>query len=332
MPESPSFRYNGKVKYISHLLLLIWMFFSGCLPQTGNAVITPSVLTPYATRTASIPTIPAAPPTLEPPPASELPTQITHVVKKGEDMGGIATQYVVKIKDLKAANAEINPRMIPVGTILIIPSGDPQQDTYRPTAISTPAVILQSGAPVCYADPSGGCWCLMKVENTSGAPVEDISADFSLSGSGDSETQTRTAFGMLDRLPDGAAIPLAVYFPEAPPQPWQINTRLRTASAVIKENERYLQSQPDNTVTAIAADKFSARVSGIVNLLENQPDARVILVSAAAYNAAGQPVGARRWESPVGLESGSGLMYDFYVYSLNGPIDRVEILAETRPK
>ncbi len=63
------------------------------------------------------------------------------------------------------------------------------------------------------------------------------------------------------------------------------------------------------------------RVSGIVNLLENQPDARVILVSAAAYNAAGQPVGARRWESPVGLESGSGLMYDFYVYSLNGPID-----------
>ena len=53
-------------------------------------------------------------------------------------MGGIATIYGVKTKDLKAANAEIDPRMIPIGTVLIIPSGNPEQDANKPTAIPDP--------------------------------------------------------------------------------------------------------------------------------------------------------------------------------------------------
>jgi hypothetical protein len=161
--------------------------------------------------------------------------------------------------------------------------------------------------------------------------VEDISVDFVLSGSGGSDSHTAAAYGLPDRLPAGTSTILAVYFPETPPQPLQVNTRLRTANPVMREEERYLQASIEKGTTQVSSDGLSARVSGIVQLQANQADANIIQVTASAYNASGLPVGVRRWDSTVGLESGSGLMYDFYVYSLNGPIDRVEVLLETRP-
>jgi LysM repeat protein len=331
LPESLPIRYNGTMKYPISILLLACLWLAGCSGSAGSSAETPSVLTPYTTRTAAVPTLPPAAPTLEPPPVSEQPTQITHVVKKGEDMGGIATLYGVKIKDLKAANSKIDPRMIPIGTVLIIPSGNPEQDAFQPTSIPTPAVVILTGPPVCYADPSGGAWCLIKVENNTETSVEDISVDLVLSGPG-SESQMQPAFGLIDHLPAGQSMPLAVYFNPAPAQPWKIDLRLRTASPVINEEARYLHSQLDNAVVNRADDRLSARVSGVINLRAGQTDANVIQVVVAAYNAAGQPVGVRRWESPVGLESGSGLTYDFNVYSLGGPIDKVDVLLETRPK
>jgi hypothetical protein len=246
-------------------------------------------------------------------------------------MGGIATMYKVKIKDLKDANPKIDPRMMPIGTVLIIPSGDPEQDAFQPTAIPTPAVILLTSSPVCYPDPSGGAWCLMKVENNTEGDAEDISADFVLSGPDGSNPQTKTAFSLLDRLQSGLAIPLAVYFPQPPVQPWQVNTRLRTASPIVKDTGRYLISDLKLKSSDYSSDKLSIHVTGTIDLQADQKDANIIHVTGAAYNAAGQPVGVRRWDSTVGLESGSRLVYDFIIYSLDGPIDRVEILGEIRP-
>jgi LysM repeat protein len=318
------------MRYTTYLVILIGIILAGCSANSGIAE-TPSVLTPFATRTAGIPTIQSAVPTLDLPPTSVIPTQITHVVKKGEDMGGIATQYGVKIKDLRAANAEIDPRMIPVGTVLIIPSGNPEQDTNRPTAIPTPGMLLLTGSPVCYADPSGGAWCLVKVENTTGSAVQDISVDIVLAKSAGSDPQTRAAFALNDRLPAGSSITLSTYFPDAPAQPWQVGSRLRTASPVIAEDEHFLLNNLDGSSTEIATDRLSAHISGIVQLQANQKDANIIQVTASAYDATGQPIGVRRWSSPVGLESGSGLVYDLNIYSLGGPIDHIDVLAETRP-
>jgi LysM repeat protein len=313
------------------LVLLLGAVLGGCQPQPGTSANSSAALTPFVTRTSIVPSTIQPPPTLLPRAVTPLPTQITHTVSKGEDMGGIATLYKVKIKDLKEANPKIDPRMIPIGTVLIIPFGNPEQDTYQPTAIPTPVVPLKTGAPVCYPDAAGGAWCLMDVENNSGDAVEDISADFVLSGADDSKPQTRTAFGLLNRLPDKTAFPLAIYFPSPPAQPWQINTRLRTAFPVVKENERYLQSSLDKAAAAISEDRQSAAIKGFVALQADQSDANIIWVAAAVYNAAGPPVGVRRWESQVGLESGSALTYDFNIFSLDGPIQRVEVQAETRP-
>jgi len=332
LPFSHSIRYNGSMKRFELILFMTGLLFSGCSNFPTQSASPQAALTPYVTRTAAIPLVPPVPPTLEPPPASTRPTQITHTVQKGEDMGGIATTYKVKIKDLKDANPKIDSRMMPIGTVLIIPSGDPTQDTFQPTSIPTPAVVLQTGAPVCYPDPSGGAWCLMKVDNNTEGDVEDISADFVLSGSDGSEPQTRIAFCLQDRLQSGLSIPLAVYFPKAPSQPWQVNTRLRTASPIVKDAGRYLISNLKLKSSEYSPDKLSIHVTGSVDLDAGQKDANIIHVTGAAYNAAGQPVGVRRWDSTVGLESGSGLVYDFIIYSLGGPIEHVEILGEIRPK
>jgi LysM repeat protein len=313
------------------LVSILGAVLTGCQNQPGTSANPSAVLTLYVTRTSIVPPTLQPPPTLPPPAVTPLPTQITHTVSKGEDMGGIATLYKVKIKDLKAANPNVDPRMIPIGTVLIIPSGDPQQDAYQPTPIPTPVVPLRTGAPVCFPDAAGGAWCLMDVENNSGASVEDISADFVLSGLDDSEPQTRTAFGLLNRLSDKTTFPLAIYFPSPPAQPWQINTRMRTAFPVVKENEHYLHSSLEKAAATISKDRQSAAVSGVIALQGSQPDANFIRVTAAVYNAAGQPVGVRRWESQVGLESGSALTYEFNVFSLDGPIQRVEVQVETRP-
>jgi LysM repeat protein len=311
-------------------IILVMLVITGC--QTPVETVEPGsiVLTPYATRTSIVPPTFVPPPTLEPQPTSVIPTQITHVVSRGEDMGGIANLYRVKTADLKAANPEVNPLLMPVGTVLIIPSGNPEQDANRPTAVPTPAVILPTGAPVCHMDVAGGAWCLVDVTNKTGSAVEDISADFVLTGTEPSESQTRTAFGLIDRLPDGRTFPLAVYFPVPPPQPWQVNIRLLTAFPVLDETQRYLKHNLESAEAVIADDRTSARVKGLVFLHGNQSDANIIWVAAAVYNSAGQPVGVRRWESQVGLESGSGLTYDFSVYSLVGAVTRVEVLSETR--
>lgn len=328
MPESHTFRYNGNVKRAFSLLILTLLFLNACQTRTATPA---SLLTPYSTRTEVIAAPPVAAPTLQPPPVSIKPTQITHVVKKGEDMGGIATKYGVKTKDLKAANAQVDPYMMPVGTVLIIPSGDPEQDAFRPTVIPTPAVIITTGAPVCYPDPSGGAWCLVQVHNTTGSSVQDISVDFVLRGSDDAEGQTRAAFSLVDRLPNDRFIILSAYFPAPPAQPWQVDTRLRTASPVFSEDERFLVNNLENASTEFSSDKLSVHMSGSIKLQTDQKDAGVIQIAASAYDAMGQPVGLRRWTSPVGLESGSSLVYDFNIYSLGGPIDRVDILPETRP-
>lgn len=315
----------------SILLILSGLFLAGCTNLAGSPTETLPRLTPYATRTAAVPTLLPDVPTLEPPPQSARPTQITHLVKKGEDMGGIATMYNVKIKDLREANTEIDPRMMPIGSVLIIPSGDPEQDAFRPTSIPTPVTHILTGAPVCYAEASGGAWCLLIVVNNTDTSIEDISVDFILSGPDGNEPVTKASFSLLDRLTAGQMISVSAYFEKAPALPWKINSRLRTASPSVDEGARYLQSTLDRSAVTLSEDRLSARITGVVNLNAGQSDANIIQVVAAAYNASGQPVGLRRWESPVGLESGSGLVCDFTVFSLGGPIDRVDVLLETRP-
>jgi hypothetical protein len=54
-------------------------------------------------------------------------------------------------------------------------------------------------------------------------------------------------------------------------------------------------------------------------------------VLASAYDAAGNVIGVRRWESTAALNADAPVSFDFPVSSVGPGIAKVEFLAEARP-
>ncbi len=112
------------------MAILAVLILGACQPQPAapTETGTPGQLTPYWTATPSPTAIPlraagsttanAFPATIPPPPT---PTPFTYVIEKGDTMGVIAYRFGVSVADLKAANPEVDPNLMSVGTSLVIP-------------------------------------------------------------------------------------------------------------------------------------------------------------------------------------------------------------------
>ena len=296
--------------------------------QTPTATASlPAELTPFLTYT---PDATAAPPeaataTPVPPPS---PTPRTHTVKAGEDMLGIALRYGVSLTDLQAANPEVDTHMMSIGTVLIIPSTDGEATAQPVVALQTEVVL---GTLVCWHVESGGAWCFLPVQNNQDFMVESISARIRIYDADGQETASQVATGVLDVLAPGGLMPLSAYFAPPLPERLQAGAELLTALPLTAESARYLAVSLNDPQVTVAEDGLSAQVSGTVTLDAAEGQANQLWVAAVAYNAAGQVVGVRRWESGAALAAGESLPVTFVVYSVGGRIARVETLAEARP-
>ena len=132
----------------------------------------------------------------------------------------------------------------------------------------------------------------------------------------------------LDGIPAGAALPLSVVFPAPLQAPLQSSAELLSAIPLNGEDTRHLAIQPGEPQITIQPDGLSARVSSSLSLPADSPAASRIWVLAVAYNAAGEPVGMRRWESAQALAPGASQELLLNVYSAGGLIERVEVFAE----
>lgn len=327
--------------------LIVSLLFTACAPSnipagspsaTAGALLS-GQLTPYHASTAT----PALPPTLAETPTplpSATPTPLSHVVKKGEDFGGIAYLYHVTVPDLVAANPKVNPRAMSVGTVLVIPPSK----TKMPPATANPSapppsltpIPVESGSMHCAPDQSGGVWCFMPVRNTQDFTLEGVSAIFQLSGAGGGTPVTQNAYIPLDLLPPGETLPLAAYFPPQQVQslsaPFKARSDPLTALASA-DNGRYEPTQMDHQKVMISADGLSAAVSLEVRLKSADAKARRLWVAVVAYDAQGQVTGMRRWENASGqvLQNNAALNVTVNVYSVDHPIAKVSLMAEARP-
>ncbi len=110
---------------------------------TPTATVAVAVVQPTATATFA----PTAIPTLTPvtPEPTATPAVITHTVKAGETLGGIARFYGASIQDVLTLNNLSNANMVTVGQNLLIPV--PAFQSSGPTATPSPLPSLPAPLP-----------------------------------------------------------------------------------------------------------------------------------------------------------------------------------------
>ena len=324
-------------------LLTVWLLaaalaLAGCGPAPGDSPASasatrsprPGQLTLYPSRTATLTLTPTDPATPTPLP-SPTPTPRTHAVAQGEDMFGIAWRYGITLEDLMAANPEVDPNLLKIGAVLIVPASNlPIPSSEAPTPTPIP---LETGRLRCTRSADGGAWCFWPVRNPHDFALENISALVRLADQDASNIQPLQAFLPLDLLPPGASLPLVAYYPPPLPEPFQASAELLTVLPNPAGDGRYLTTRLENQQVIIADDGRSAAVTALVSLETAEDTAQRVWVAAVAYDSEENVVGVRRWENTTAgpLAGGQNLPVILQVYSLNAPIARVDLLAEARP-
>ncbi len=325
---------------IFHNLVLVGLL-SACLPSAPTPVSagapTPAgQLTPYLTRTATLPVTPAKPgktasPTRLPSPS---PTPRTYTIKQGDTVGGIALQYGVSVDAILAANPQLNPNLMVVGSTLILPASPvaPAQSSAGDLPTATPLPVRLDGVH-CAAVQDGGAWCFAVAHNPQKSGVESVSVTIRIADGNGKGVQSQAAYALLNLLPGKGTLPLAVYFPPPVPKTIQASAELLTALPVGSGSERYLAASVDKLKTDILADGLSAKASGVVTLDKGNAAAHQVWVLLIAYDVSGQVTGLRRWEMGAGqvLKAGKQAPFAETVYSTGGKITKVTVMVEARP-
>ena len=111
-------------------ILGLVLLLAACRPEsTGLPTLTPTLPLPTATPTADVPT-----PT---------PTPTTYVIRPGDSLSVIADRFGVPVEALAEANGIVDPNVIEVGQVLVIPG---------PTPIPT-ATVLPTPTPTADIPP-----------------------------------------------------------------------------------------------------------------------------------------------------------------------------------
>jgi len=305
------------------LLPLIFMV-TACGSPSSEPTATPSaspVITPYATRTAEPTERPEVAPTSETPEAT--PTPQTYIIAAGDTFLGIAERFGITLEALLAANQGVNTSFLSVGAEINLPTVvDGEVVTGLPTPTALPLPLAE---PSCYASAAGELWCFALVENNGAELVDIVLGQVELLGVGGALVERAEAITLLNGLPPGAAMPLVAYWPEVP-QGW-VSARavLSSAFAVSDPEGRYLETQLSGESVEMGESGLSARITGEA-AMQGGGEFTILWVLAVAYDAEDNVVGVRRWESEEAAPN-----FDFYVYSLAGPIERVELFGEALP-
>lgn len=276
------------------ILLLAATLLPGCGPQITHSTPTPTpppptepvslvTVTPRATFTPA----PSTPiPTDSPTPT---PTPILYVVKQGDSLWSIAWERGVSIEVLQEINGVTDPRILQIGQVLIIPREEEALTTpSTPTPTPVPLELVNVGF---YETPTGGLWCLGEVWNRSGAEAELVQVAVSLYDADRRVLVGRSAFTVLDIVPQNGRAPFGVLFEQKPADFVAYQARVVSGEPVTYLGSRYTDLKVINDKGELSGNVFV--VSGQV---ENQGDvlARDVAVVVTAYDSEGAVTGLRQ--------------------------------------
>lgn len=322
----PCPKYNLIMKRALYLCIFL---LSACGAQSVDPQIPsqPGELQPYFTLTPSA--TPERPEGLVESFETPIPTAtpFTYTVEAGDNMSSIALKFGVSLDELLAANPEVSPNAMSVGTVIQIPS-----NPANPSGISTPSPVpVPVKQILCHPTADAGMWCFVLVENDTNDLMENTSAQVTLMDENNNAFISAVAIPPLNILPPKTSLPLTVFFPPQIPSNAQPQAQIVTGVRLLPNDERYLPASVQNSIVEISWDGRIAQVRGSVSLPPDAEPARQIWVAAVAYDRYGRVIGVRRWDSNTGLPAGESLPFEFEVASLAGSIVRVEFAVEARP-
>ena len=303
--------------------MLLGVILVGC--SQGTVTPTPvatatGFITPYLTVTPSHTAPPAAPIATIPMTPVPSPTPFLHTIAEKETMLGIAYQYGVTLEELQAANPRVDPHFLSVGKTLIIPLNGELQAALP---ILTPAPV-KLGNPSCYRTGDGGATCFVEITNSLEYDVENLSAWVGINSKDGENIAGKVAYTPLNLLRAGQSMPLMVSFAPPLPDDYEVQAELLSGITLEQEDTRYLEVQVDVKNIDTSADGKQSEVMGEVIISGDDPGEALIWVLVVAYDEEGNIIGIRKWESS------NNVNFDITVFSTDGAIDRVEVLAEGR--
>jgi LysM repeat protein len=318
--------------YYNHLmrkiLILCVLFATACSSNVYGATSIPKKIKPYLTMTSSATA--SQPDELVVSVTTPLPspTPFTYTVKSGDTLGQLAQKFNVSLFALMAANPNVDPNSMSVGQTLKIPSIS-QNSSGASTPTPVPFPVKQIA---CYPTVDRGMWCFVLITNNSSNFIEDVTAQITLMDANGKSIASQTATLPLDILPPNSSLPLTSYFVPDIPLNAKPQVQILTAIQIQSNDPRYLPATLQNTSVKVDSSGLTVQVNGQVFLVASSSSpAKLIWVTAVAYDETGGVVGVRRWESTTALSAGSSLPFSFMVSSVAGAISRVEFAVEARP-
>jgi LysM repeat protein len=311
------------------VLLLSIFLLSACTAQTivTQTPSQPGTLQPYITLTPSV--TPEYPEGLVESFETPVPTAtpFTYTVQAGDNMSGIALKFDVSLDELLAANPEVSPNAMSVGTDLQIPS-NPAGTSGFSTPTPVPAPVKQIN---CHPTADGGMWCFVLVQNDSNDQMENTTAQVTLLDENNQPFISAVAISPLNILPPRTSLPLTVFFPPQIPANSRPQAQIMTGVLLLPDDKRYLPATIQNSIVEISWNGRSAHARGQTFLPSDSQPAKLVWIAAVAYDKYDRVIGIRRWESNGGLSPGDRLPFEFEIASLTGSIVRVEFAVEARP-
>jgi len=160
--------------------------------------------------------------------------------------------------------------------------------------------------------------------------VESVSTSVIVISAEDGSLFERVAQPLLNIIPAGVSMPVAVYFPPPFPTQYQARLELRSALPLPADDARYLPAHLQNWQVQINSGGMSALLEGEIVLDLEDGAGGTTWVLVAAYNSKGEVIGVRRWESPAVLMAGQPLPFSIIVYSAADNIVSVNAFVEAR--
>ena len=297
------------------------------LTPTPTALPTPTISLTLAANAPAATATPA-PYTPEPTPTPTVtPTPIVHIVRAGESLLSIATQYDLTVSELQEANGILDPRTLQIGQQLIIPRPEESAAAAAATATPTPLPLTVKNIFINHTT-IGNLWILGEVLNDSAVALEQVQVAVVLLDEQKQEMGRQETFVALDLIEPGQPAPFALFF--ASPAPRFASYQVFVIHAVTAYVGSYYRDLQVNNLTDDHERYASYTVKGTV--LNTGPEEAVgVQVILIGYDSLERVVAMRKIDPDYNvIPRGGETAFTAILTPFGGPITRITAVAQGR--